>query len=79
MKVNIGILKNELSKYLQKVRQGLEITVTDRNEPVAKLSPLQRPVVRVDVSDWLKKHPPIKTVRSQPSSTELLRKLRETE
>jgi len=40
---------------------------------------LQRPVVRVDVSDWLKKHPPIKTVRSQPSSTELLRKLRETE
>ncbi len=42
--VGIRDLKNELSKYIDRVRSGEEVIVTDRGRPVAKLSPL-------DVSD----------------------------
>ncbi len=38
--VNIAILKNRLSSYLQEVRAGEEIVIRDRNLPVAKLVPL---------------------------------------
>ncbi len=38
--VNVAILKNRLSAYLQEVRAGEEIVIRDRNLPVAKLVPL---------------------------------------
>lgn len=38
--VGIRELKNGLSKYIDRVRTGEEIIVTDRGRPVAKLSPL---------------------------------------
>lgn len=79
MKVNIGVLKNDLSQYLHKVRDGEEITVTDRNEPIAKIIPLERPVIRMDLKAWLKEHPPIKTAKKQTSSAELLRRIRDEE
>ena len=42
MRVNTAELKNNLSRYLRRVRQtGETITVCERNRPVAKLSPLR--------------------------------------
>ncbi len=38
--VNIGDLKNQLSAYLQYVRNGEEIIVRDRNLPVARILPI---------------------------------------
>jgi prevent-host-death family protein len=37
--VNIADLKNRLSSYLQMVRDGEEVIVKDRNQPVARISP----------------------------------------
>lgn len=42
IKVKIGELRNHLSKYLKKVRQGGEITVTDRDTPIARIMPPRR-------------------------------------
>lgn len=41
--VGIRDLKNGLSGYLNRVRTGEEMIVTDRGRPVAKLSPLDAP------------------------------------
>jgi prevent-host-death family protein len=38
--VNIGELKNQLSAYLQYVRNGEEIIIRDRNTPVARILPI---------------------------------------
>lgn len=38
-KVGIGELKAKLSEHLRYVRRGGTITVLDRDEPVAKISP----------------------------------------
>ena len=35
-------LKKRLGGYLQQVRQGRTLVITDRGEPVAELKPLQR-------------------------------------
>jgi prevent-host-death family protein len=37
--VNVAELKNQLSKYLKYAKSGEEITIRDRNLPVAKLVP----------------------------------------
>ena len=37
--VNIGVLKNQLSAYLQFVRNGEEVVVRDRNVPIARILP----------------------------------------
>lgn len=38
--VNIARLKNNLSRYLDRVRRGEEILVCDRKVPIAKIVPL---------------------------------------
>jgi prevent-host-death family protein len=38
--VNIAELKNNLSAYLEQVKNGEELIVKDRNRPVARLVPL---------------------------------------
>jgi prevent-host-death family protein len=40
--VNIAELKNRLSLYLNNVKEGEEILVRDRNQPVARIIPLTR-------------------------------------
>lgn len=40
-KVKVGELRNHLSKYLKKVRQGAEIVITDRDTPIGRLSPFR--------------------------------------
>lgn len=39
--VSVAQLKARLSKYLEVVRAGEEVLITDRGRPVAKLSPLR--------------------------------------
>ncbi len=39
--VNIGVLRNQLSAYLQIVRKGEEVIVRDRDVPVARILPIQ--------------------------------------
>ena|ERR1035437_9381167 len=39
--VNIGVLKNQLSAYLQIVRKGEEVVVRDRNVPIARILPFR--------------------------------------
>lgn len=41
--VNIAQFKAHLSEYIRAVREGQEITIKDRDRPVAKLVPLQVP------------------------------------
>lgn len=41
-KVNIGVLKNELSKYLRLVNEGIKVIVCDRNEPIAEIVPITK-------------------------------------
>jgi len=38
-KVSVSKLKNQLSAYLKKVEAGQTLIVTDRNRPVAQLTP----------------------------------------
>ncbi|MBM4261256.1 MAG: type II toxin-antitoxin system prevent-host-death family antitoxin [Deltaproteobacteria bacterium] len=40
-KAGIAALKNNLSRYLDQVKSGESILVMDRNQPVAKIVPLQ--------------------------------------
>lgn len=40
--VGIRELKNDLSRYIDRVRAGEEVIVTDRGRPVARLSPLDQ-------------------------------------
>ena len=40
--VNIGELKNQLSGYLQYVREGEEIVVRNRRVPIARILPFRR-------------------------------------
>jgi prevent-host-death family protein len=42
--VNIGVLKNQLSVYLQIVRKGEEVVVRDRNKPIARILPFTLPL-----------------------------------
>lgn len=42
MKAGVAELKAHLSQYLDRVRAGQEVVVTDRGRPVAKLVPIGR-------------------------------------
>jgi len=47
-------LKTRLGGYLQQVRQGRTLVITDRGEPVAELKPLHRPGMENAVLEQLK-------------------------
>jgi prevent-host-death family protein len=40
--VNVAVLKNNLSAYLERVRAGEEVLVKDRERPIARLVPIER-------------------------------------
>jgi antitoxin (DNA-binding transcriptional repressor) of toxin-antitoxin stability system len=42
--VKIGVLKDNLSAYLQYVRNGEEVIVQDRNTPIARILPFPLPL-----------------------------------
>jgi len=45
-KAGIAELKNNLSRYLDQVKNGESILVLDRNRPVAQIIPFQKATVR---------------------------------
>lgn len=40
--VKIAEFRNQLSKYLKKVRQGAEVVITDRDTPIGRLVPYEK-------------------------------------
>lgn len=46
MKAGVAELKARLSRYLERVKGGQEILVTDRGQPIAKLVPIAAEAVR---------------------------------
>ena len=44
--VKIADLRNRLSDYLRKVRKGHEVVISDRETPIARLIPFDRPVAK---------------------------------
>ena len=51
IKANISTLKNSLSRYLQKVRQGETIEVVDRDLLIARIVPIEPATQSSD--DWI--------------------------
>ena len=51
IKANVSTLKNSLSRYLQKVRQGETIEVVDRDLPIARIVPIGASMQ--DSEEWL--------------------------
>ena len=47
--VNIADLKNNLSAYLEQVKNGEELIIKDRNRPVARLMPLTSLMMRLEM------------------------------
>lgn len=66
--VGIRDLKNNLSKYIDRVRSGEEVVVTDRGRPVARLSAVDSSVDRLAtlVAAGVVR-PPTRTTRGRPS------------
>ncbi|MPZ98386.1 MAG: type II toxin-antitoxin system prevent-host-death family antitoxin [Dehalococcoidia bacterium] len=72
-KIGIRELRQYASRYVRRARAGEIITITDHGEPVAELRPLPKPGSRLeqlvaegratpargDLSEFLRKHPPL--------------------
>ena len=41
--VGIRVLRDNLSRYIGRVREGEEVIVTDHGKPVARIAPLDQP------------------------------------
>ncbi|QXC59497.1 type II toxin-antitoxin system prevent-host-death family antitoxin [Aquihabitans sp. G128] len=64
--VEVGVreLKNNLSRYLERVREGEDLVITDRGRPVARLSPIDAPTDRLAaLIDAGLVRPPVNPVR----------------
>lgn len=80
MEAGIRELRNHLSRYLDRVRSGEEIVVTDRGEAVARLVPLDEPRVLdrliaaglVDPAPKRARSRPTRRVNSQGPVSELV-------
>ena len=46
--VNIADLKNSLSQYLNQVKAGNEILISDRNVPIARIVPIHQSMAQDD-------------------------------
>lgn len=67
VRVGIRDLKNGLSQYIDRVRAGEEIIVTDRGHPVARLSPIDQPLERLaDLVRSGEVRPPTNPFRTRP-------------
>ena len=84
--VNISDLKAKLSSHIQRVRNGEEVLVCDRNQPVARIVPVKlddhsererRLVARGILAPPLKKRPPSVTWPQPPGnvSDEVMRQV----
>lgn len=69
-RVEVGVrdLKNNLSRYLDRVQAGDEVIVTDRGRPVARLSSLGHPTDRLaELIASGAVRPPRSTTRHRPA------------
>jgi prevent-host-death family protein len=64
--VNIAQLKARLSEYLRHVRSGHEVTVLDRDTPVARLVPIGAGGGSIQVRRPKRKHPSLQSVPLPP-------------
>ena len=64
--VNIAELKAKLSEYLRHVRSGHELTVLDRNTPVARMVPFDDSADIIRTRRPKRKHPSIQSVPLPP-------------
>lgn len=56
MEVKTGELRNQLSRYLKRVRQtGDSITVLDRNRPIAEIRPYADPSQDARSDVWMRR------------------------
>jgi prevent-host-death family protein len=60
--VKIAELKDKLSEYLRAAEAGDEVIVTDRNRPIARISPVGAPAPELQFEE---PHVAFKTVRSK--------------
>ena len=65
----VAELKAKLSEYLRSVRKGMEVTVYDRNEPIARLVPYS-PVGPLVVREAVHKYRTLREI-SLPRSVKL--------
>ena len=67
IEVGVRDLKNNLSRYLERVHEGEDVIVTDRGRPVARLGPVDGPTDRLAalVAAGIVR-PPVSTVRRRP-------------
>ena len=62
-------LKTRLGGYLQRVRQGRTLVITDRGEPVAELRPLDRAATEEAALDRLRAIGTVTRLESRPLAT----------
>ena len=53
-RVGVRELKNRLSAYLLRVKQGETVSVTERGKEIARLSPVARPEVPEEVLEMVR-------------------------
>ena len=75
--VKIAELKDHLSEHLRAVEAGAQIIVTDRDRPIARIVPLIREEVRLQISRPSRSFASLRTKRFTPAkwkidSTEML-------
>ena len=51
--ISISFAKNHLSALLDRVRRGETVVILDRNRPVARLAPFERPTGSGEDASWL--------------------------
>lgn len=71
--VTLAEAKAHLSQLLDQVEAGEEVVITRRGQPVARISPIERPKQPVSSLAAFRQHMP----RWRKSSAELIRELRE--
>ena len=85
--VEVGVreLKNNLSRYLERVRAGDQLVVTDHGRPVARLTPIDAGTDRlaelvaagvVQAPKGTTRHRPVRRVRTKTTVSDLVREQR---
>ena len=91
--VGVRELRQNLSVYLDRVKEGERLEVTEHGKPVALLVPLppeDDPLARMiaegrvtparyDLQEYLRAHPPLPALRGEKTLTEILLEMREEE
>lgn len=94
-RIGVRELRQQASKYLQDVKNGETIEVTERGEPVARLVPIPPAApmgvldtlraqgrlrpAKGDLREWLRSNPPLKPRPGVPLPSEELARLRDME